>query len=187
MNKISIFSRDIPDNAQYITGSQDLKALIYNLGIVQYNQDITAAMAIIEDGDYAAVWLTESSRPYDPNAIYHPLEYYRAENPLELSDEYLNAEKCAILHSMLPEYIFIRGDLWDTWECEPTKTPNRIKAKNTLNLNIKAWRLIPFTAYYDAKPGNGFKLVRVSLHGAKVDAATRFDLLDRLSSLPAID
>jgi predicted hydrocarbon binding protein len=39
-------------------------------------EDITGMVYTLGDGDYSEVYVTESSRPYDLQAIYHPLSYY---------------------------------------------------------------------------------------------------------------
>jgi hypothetical protein len=38
--------------------------------------DITGAIVTLIYGDYGEVYVTESSRPYSLDAIYHPLDYY---------------------------------------------------------------------------------------------------------------
>jgi hypothetical protein len=46
----------------------------------EYKSDITGAIVLECDGDYDAVWLTESARPFDLDATYHPLPYYKPGN-----------------------------------------------------------------------------------------------------------
>jgi hypothetical protein len=43
----------------------------------KYRKDIAGSIVKICDGDYEAVWVTESGRYYDLSAIYHPLPFYR--------------------------------------------------------------------------------------------------------------
>ena len=52
----------------YVSDSQDLESLHHNLPVCP--DGMTGAFIAVEDGDYAEVWVTESSRPYSVNAVY---------------------------------------------------------------------------------------------------------------------
>ncbi len=56
------------DEFVYVSDSQDLESLHHSIPALP--DGMTAAFVLIEDGDYAEVWVTESSRPYSVNAIY---------------------------------------------------------------------------------------------------------------------
>ena len=43
----------------------------------KYRREITGIIVQTYEGDLVAMWLTESSRPYDVSVTYHPLPYYR--------------------------------------------------------------------------------------------------------------
>jgi hypothetical protein len=61
-----------------IQADYDLAAVLEFVGVPDEDKsDITGAVCLECEGDYAAVWLTESARPFDLNAIYHPLPFYR--------------------------------------------------------------------------------------------------------------
>lgn len=70
------------DSAKYelIDLSQDIESTLEMIGFPEDDrEDITGIIVILEDGDYSAVWLTESSRPYDLYSTYHALPYYKPE------------------------------------------------------------------------------------------------------------
>ena len=48
--------------------SQDIAAVLEHIGSDE--PDITGAVVVIDGGDYSAVWLTDSNRPYHVNALY---------------------------------------------------------------------------------------------------------------------
>jgi hypothetical protein len=59
----------------------DLESVLESVGVPdEYKPDITGAVCLVGDGDYDAIWLTESARPWDLEAIYHPLPYYKPDN-----------------------------------------------------------------------------------------------------------
>lgn len=58
-----------------LLNSQDIDDLLAYFPMLEF-QNITGALVSIGDGDYGEVYVTESSRPYDLNSIYHPLSYY---------------------------------------------------------------------------------------------------------------
>lgn len=43
----------------------------------KYIKDITGIVLLVGDGDYDAVWLSESARPYDLHSSYRALPFYR--------------------------------------------------------------------------------------------------------------
>ena len=55
-------------NGQLVLDSQDIAAVLESIG--SNETDITGAVVQLVDGDYSAVWLTDSSRPYHVNALY---------------------------------------------------------------------------------------------------------------------
>lgn len=64
-----------------ITDSQEIKDLLDYVGFCKvWYDDITGVVMLIGEGDYDAVWLTESSQPYDLSAWYRPLPYYKEDN-----------------------------------------------------------------------------------------------------------
>src|SRR3990167_5562488 len=78
----SIFTCSELDTERYkdfclISDSQYVKELLVCVGIPEkYRNDITAAIVLIGDGDYIAVFLTEFGNYYDYTAWYHPLPFY---------------------------------------------------------------------------------------------------------------
>lgn len=62
---------------QLLTDSQDLNDLYRYFPVIP--DDFTGAIVSVGDGDYSEVYVTESSRPYSLDAIYHPLDYYAEE------------------------------------------------------------------------------------------------------------
>jgi hypothetical protein len=63
------------DQMQYCDNSQDVAGICEYFSFLPQG-DLTAFVAVVGDGDYSEVYVTESSRPYDLQAIYHPLSYY---------------------------------------------------------------------------------------------------------------
>ena len=55
-------------DGQLLTDSQDITAVLESIGCTE--SDISGAVVVVDDGDYSAVWLTDSSRPYHVNALY---------------------------------------------------------------------------------------------------------------------
>ena len=53
---------------ELVLDSQDIAAVLESIGSKE--TDITGAVVVVGDGDYSAVWLTDSSRPYHVNALY---------------------------------------------------------------------------------------------------------------------
>lgn len=62
-------------NYAMVSDSQEIQALCENFTFLPADE-ITGALLNIKDGDYGEVYVTESSRPYSLDAIYHPLDYY---------------------------------------------------------------------------------------------------------------
>jgi hypothetical protein len=68
--------------ASELQGNGMILSLDWNdiLGVKEYwglNPDgMTGIIYRVGDGDYEEVYVTESSRPYSLDAIYHPLDYY---------------------------------------------------------------------------------------------------------------
>ena len=66
------------DDFELITDSQEIAELCrYFVGVISPD-NITGAVVSIDEyeADYSEVYVTESNRPFDLNAIYHPLSYY---------------------------------------------------------------------------------------------------------------
>jgi len=69
------------DDLEFYQNSQDIKHLVDMVGLPKkYKKHITGAVALIGDGDIYAVWLSESRAPYDLNATYYSLPYYKPED-----------------------------------------------------------------------------------------------------------
>lgn len=75
----SVLLRYLEDDIYtYISTDYDLEAVLEFVGLPDEDkEDITGAVVLVGDGDYDAVWLTESPRPYDLTATYHALPYYK--------------------------------------------------------------------------------------------------------------
>lgn len=58
------------------TDSQDIESVMEYFGDFINPSILTGIILQVGDGDYTEVYITESSRPYDLGAIYHPFEYY---------------------------------------------------------------------------------------------------------------
>jgi hypothetical protein len=82
--------RQLQDDKYYLAqNDSELSELIEYLGIDGESinlEEFTGAVLLIGEGDYIAVWMTESSAWYSLDAIYHPLPYYQSK---EESEEYL--------------------------------------------------------------------------------------------------
>jgi hypothetical protein len=60
-----------------ILNDTDVQLTLEYLGLdEEYKKDVTGAVVIVKDGDYEAVWLSESSRPYDISSTYYALPFY---------------------------------------------------------------------------------------------------------------
>jgi hypothetical protein len=60
--------------------SQEIEGYLESVSFPdEYRKDITGVCVLSGDCEHVALWLTESNRPYDINAIYHPLPYYITE------------------------------------------------------------------------------------------------------------
>lgn len=69
------------DESMYCENSQDIEAYLKDVGMpAEYREGITAVVVLVWEGDLIAMWLTESGRPFDLRAFYHPLPYYRPES-----------------------------------------------------------------------------------------------------------
>lgn len=66
---------EIQDLEYFCTDQQDVDFICEYFPFLPHD-DITGYVADIGDGDYEQIYVTEWSRPYDLQAIYHPLEYY---------------------------------------------------------------------------------------------------------------
>ena len=61
----------------FVTDSQDLEDLLDSIGLkTAWAKDITAALILVEDGEYSEVWLSEDNAPYENSATYHNRAYY---------------------------------------------------------------------------------------------------------------
>jgi hypothetical protein len=60
-----------------VQNDTDLAETLESIGLPKkYRKDITGAVLVIGDGDYNAVYLTESASYYDLSAVYHPLPFW---------------------------------------------------------------------------------------------------------------
>lgn len=59
----------------YTVDSQAIRELCEQFSFLPCD-DITGIISDQYDGDYTEVYVTESSRPYSLQAIFHPLSYY---------------------------------------------------------------------------------------------------------------
>jgi hypothetical protein len=68
-----------PDGAGNIFfDSQDITTTLDYVGFPKRaRKDITAVYVVSTDGDYDGVWLCEDSAPYDNQAVFRPLPFYR--------------------------------------------------------------------------------------------------------------
>ena len=53
---------------QLLTDSQDVAAVLESIGCTE--SDISGVVAVVGDGDYKSVYVTDSARPYHVNALY---------------------------------------------------------------------------------------------------------------------
>lgn len=61
-------------DVELLTDSQDIEAAADHLGLPRDQAaSITAMAVIVADGDYSHAWATESSRPFDRQALFEPL------------------------------------------------------------------------------------------------------------------
>jgi hypothetical protein len=77
--RFSLSDLDKPEDEGYIflQYSQDIESVCEFVGLdKEYSKDITGAVVVALDGDYEAVWLSESSRPYDISSTYYALPFY---------------------------------------------------------------------------------------------------------------
>ncbi len=81
-NNIPLSELSSPDFI-LITDSQEINSILgafdsdFPDSYMYFNAwEVTGIIASVNDGDYGEVYVTESSRPYDLQAIYHPLSYY---------------------------------------------------------------------------------------------------------------
>lgn len=73
-----ITSNEFPYGSYNIYIDYDLNDLLEYVGVPkQYREEVTGACVVLEDADYSAVWLTESIMPFDDEAKYYPLPYYK--------------------------------------------------------------------------------------------------------------
>ena len=88
--KHNINLSQLQDEKYYLVQTDsELSDLIEYVGIDPESinlEEFTSAVLLVGDGDYIAVWMTESSAWYSLDAIYHPLPYYQSK---EESEEYL--------------------------------------------------------------------------------------------------
>jgi hypothetical protein len=69
------------DDYIFVSNSQDIASSLEYIGLdEEYKKDITGIVYVLSDGEYLAVWLSESNRPYDLSSTYHPLPYYLSDN-----------------------------------------------------------------------------------------------------------
>ena len=68
MNEVRPASEITGEDFVYLSDSQDLESLHHSIPVCP--DGMTGALVRIGDGDYAEVWVTESSRPYSVNAMY---------------------------------------------------------------------------------------------------------------------
>jgi len=73
-NNIPLEELDSPE-LMLMLDSQDIDSICDNFPMLP-SHEITGVVASIKDGDYSQVYVTESSRPYNSDAIYHPIGYY---------------------------------------------------------------------------------------------------------------
>ena len=66
---------------QLLVDSQDVMAVLESTNFPkQHRHDITAVLVLIGEGDYADVWVSESSAPYMLGAEYHNQAYYEVQS-----------------------------------------------------------------------------------------------------------
>lgn len=68
----------LQDESVYLVqNDQELAELLDSIGISEdYKTDITGACIIFGDGEYLAIWLTESAIWYDLSSTYYSLPFY---------------------------------------------------------------------------------------------------------------
>ena len=80
-----MLSKNLPDAIYtYVSDSQEIDCILAYLGITQVADEITGTLVTVGGGDYTAVYLTESSKPYSIYAEWESHEYYADEVPEEL-------------------------------------------------------------------------------------------------------
>lgn len=84
--------RDIPDSAIVMYDTQDIESVLGYVGLSHLKHEITAVAVVVSDGDYSAVWLTESNRPYDIFTRYSPLPEYLESLPRKVRKFSVNLE-----------------------------------------------------------------------------------------------
>lgn len=65
----------------YIEYEPDLSDTLESLGMpVEHRKDVTAVYALIWEGDYIAVWASESSAPHWLYSHWYALPFYKSDN-----------------------------------------------------------------------------------------------------------
>lgn len=68
----------LQDEKYYFYQNQsDVDCLLEDIGLdAQYKNNITGAVVLVTNGGYDAIWLSESSRPYELTSTYYALPFY---------------------------------------------------------------------------------------------------------------
>ena len=86
MNKNKRLKNLQDEKYYFVQTDSELADVLNYVGLKEeYKQDITGAVLLIGNGDYIAVWLTETPRYYDLNATYHYLPFYKDDDNKELN------------------------------------------------------------------------------------------------------
>ena len=64
---------EFPDAYDLITDRQDIEAVLDHIGKSDYLDDVGALFVCVGDGDYTAVYYTESSVPHDGSFAFRLL------------------------------------------------------------------------------------------------------------------
>jgi hypothetical protein len=66
-------TKDFSEAWELLTDSQDIEAVLDSSGRADLSEDVTGVFVLMGDGEYQAVYVTTSSRPYDPASYYDKL------------------------------------------------------------------------------------------------------------------
>ena len=65
------------DSSNSVMDSLSLQGVFDSVGFPEeYREQVICAYVVERDGEYIGVFFSESSRPWDNDAEYHPLPYY---------------------------------------------------------------------------------------------------------------
>lgn len=65
----------------YVTDSHEIASILDYIGLEHMKHNVSAIMALVGDGDYDEIWITESSTPYYKACVYNKvIHYYKEES-----------------------------------------------------------------------------------------------------------